>query len=87
MDFIIMTRNNSYMCLTGPEVIKAVTGRTTTMEEIGSAEMHASVSGNAHFIAENDQHAIAIVRNCSIICRQTTPKTRPTNWRCRFATN
>ena len=62
MDFIIMTRNNSYMCLTGPEVIKAVTGRTTTMEEIGSAEMHASVSGNAHFIAENDQHAIAIVR-------------------------
>ena len=62
MDFVIMTRNNSYMCLTGPEVIKAVTGRTTTIAEIGSAEMHASVSGNAHFIAENDQHAIEIVK-------------------------
>ena len=63
MDFVIMTRNNSYMCLTGPEVIKAVTGRTTTMAEIGSAEMHASVSGNAHFIAEDDQHAIALVKH------------------------
>jgi acetyl-CoA carboxylase carboxyltransferase component len=63
MDFVIMTRNNSYMCLTGPEVIKAVTGRTTTMAEIGSAEMHASVSGNAHFIAEDDQHAIELVKH------------------------
>ncbi len=63
MDFVIMTRKNSYMCLTGPEVIKAVTGRTTTIEEIGSAEMHASVSGNAQFIAEDDQHAIALVKH------------------------
>ena len=63
MDFVIMTRNNSYMCLTGPEVIKAVTGRTTTMNEIGSAEMHAAVSGNAHFVAEDDQHAIELVKH------------------------
>ena len=63
MDFVIMTRKNSQMFLTGPEVIKAVTGRTTTMAEIGSAEMHASVSGNAHFIAEDDQHAIALVKH------------------------
>jgi acetyl-CoA carboxylase carboxyltransferase component len=63
MDFVIMTRKNSHMFLTGPEVIKAVTGRTTTMAEIGSAEMHASVSGNVHFIAEDDQHAIALVKH------------------------
>ncbi|MBV5297119.1 MAG: acyl-CoA carboxylase subunit beta [Rhodoferax sp.] len=63
MDFVIMTRHNAYMFLTGPEVIKAVTGRTTTMDEVGSAEMHASVSGNVHFIAENDEHAIALVKN------------------------
>lgn len=63
MDFVIMTRNNSHMFLTGPEVIKAVTGRATTMAEIGSAEMHASVSGNAHFIAENDEQAIALVKH------------------------
>ena len=63
MDFVIMTRKNSHMFLTGPEVIKAVTGRTTTMNEIGSAEMHASVSGNVHFIAEDDQHAITMVKH------------------------
>ncbi|APW47076.1 acyl-CoA carboxylase subunit beta [Rhodoferax antarcticus] len=63
MDFVIMARHNAYMFLTGPEVIKAVTGRTTTMDEVGSAEMHASVSGNVHFIAEDDQHAIALVKN------------------------
>ena len=62
MDFIIMTRQNAQMFITGPEVIKAVTGRTTTMDEVGSADMHASVSGNVHFIAENDQHAIDIIK-------------------------
>ncbi len=60
MDFVIMTRQNAYMSITGPEVIKAVTGRQTTMEEIGSAEMHATVSGNVHFIAEDDRDAIRI---------------------------
>lgn len=62
MDFVIMTRKNSHMFLTGPEVIKAVTGRSTTMAEVGSAEMHTSVSGNAHFLAEDDLHAIDIVK-------------------------
>ena len=62
MDFVIMTRHNAHMFLTGPEVIKAVTGRATTMAEVGGAEMHATVSGNAHFIAEDDRHAIALVR-------------------------
>ncbi|MBL8541159.1 MAG: acyl-CoA carboxylase subunit beta [Betaproteobacteria bacterium] len=61
MDFIIMTRQNAQMFITGPEVIKAVTGRATTMAEVGSAEMHATVSGNVHFIAEDDRHAIQIV--------------------------
>ncbi|MBL8477855.1 MAG: acyl-CoA carboxylase subunit beta [Sterolibacteriaceae bacterium] len=62
MDFVIMTRHNAHMFLTGPEVIKAVTGRATTMAEVGGAEMHATVSGNAHFIAEDDRHAIAVVK-------------------------
>ncbi len=61
MDFIIMTRQNAQMFITGPEVIKAVTGRSTTMAEVGSAEMHATVSGNVHFVAEDDRHAIQIV--------------------------
>ena len=62
MDFIIMTRSNAQMFITGPEVIKAVTGRATTMDEVGSADMHATVSGNVHFVAEDDREAIDIVR-------------------------
>jgi acetyl-CoA carboxylase carboxyltransferase component len=61
MDFVIMTRNNAYMFITGPEVIKAVTGKTVTLEEVGGADMHASVSGNVHFLAEDDADAIRIV--------------------------
>jgi acetyl-CoA carboxylase carboxyltransferase component len=61
MDFIIMTRKNAYMFITGPEVIKAVTGKAVTMDDVGSADMHASVSGNVHFLAEDDADAIRIV--------------------------
>jgi len=50
------------MFITGPEVIKAVTGKTVTMAEVGSADMHASVSGNVHFLAEDDTHALQIAR-------------------------
>ncbi|MBF0136124.1 MAG: acyl-CoA carboxylase subunit beta [Magnetococcales bacterium] len=62
MDFIIMTRQNAQMFITGPQVIKAVTGRDCTMDEIGSAEIHATVSGNVHVVADDDQHAIQLVK-------------------------
>ena len=62
MDFVIMTRKNAYMFITGPEIIKAVTGRTTTLDEVGSTEVHASVNGNVHFVAEDDRHAVQIVQ-------------------------
>jgi len=61
MDFVIMTRNNAHMFITGPAVIKTVTGRDTTMDEIGGAIMHATVSGNAHFLVDDDVQAIALV--------------------------
>ena len=51
---------NMFIC--GPEVIQAVTGQKCTMEEIGSAMANASVSGNVHFIAENDADAVRIVK-------------------------
>ncbi|MGD9917493.1 MAG: acyl-CoA carboxylase subunit beta [Paenirhodobacter sp.] len=60
-DFVVMTRENAQMFICGPEVIRSVTGQVTTMDEIGSAETQAGVSGNVHFIAENDAHAVAIV--------------------------
>jgi acetyl-CoA carboxylase carboxyltransferase component len=62
MDFVIMTKSNAQMFITGPEVIKAVTGKTVTMDEVGSATMHASVSGNVHFLADNDKHAVELVQ-------------------------
>jgi propionyl-CoA carboxylase beta chain len=61
-DFVIMSRKNASMFICGPEVIRAVTGQSVTMDEIGSAEAHASVSGNIHFVAEDDRDAVAICR-------------------------
>ena len=67
MDFVVMTRKNAYMFITGPEVIKAVTGKAVTMDEVGSADMHASVSGNVHFLAEDDADAIRIVQQIALL--------------------
>lgn len=60
MDFIIMVKGTSNMFICGPEVIQAVTGQKCTMDEIGSPMANASVSGNIHFVAENDADAIAL---------------------------
>jgi acetyl-CoA carboxylase carboxyltransferase component len=62
MDFIIMTRENAQLFITGPQVIKAVSGREVSMEEVGGAVMHATVSGNVHFVADNDAHALDIAK-------------------------
>jgi len=62
MDFIIMVKGTSQLFICGPEVIQAVTGQKCTMEEIGSAMTNASVSGNIHFVADNDAHAVKIAR-------------------------
>ncbi len=61
-DFIIMTKEVSNMFITGPDVIKAVTHEEVTMEELGGAETHNALSGVAHFAAENEQHALALIR-------------------------
>lgn len=62
MDFLIMTRKGAQMFICGPDVIKAATGQDAPIELFGTAEAHASVSGNIHFLAEDDHHAIAIAR-------------------------
>ncbi|MBU4204297.1 MAG: acyl-CoA carboxylase subunit beta, partial [Acidobacteria bacterium] len=61
-DFVIMTRGISNMFITGPDVIKAVTHEDVSMEELGGADTHASISGVAHFAAENEEQSFAIVR-------------------------
>ncbi len=61
-DFVIMTKKNAQMFICGPDVIKAATGQTVTMDEIGSASAHATVSGNIHFVAEDELHAFQITK-------------------------
>ncbi|MCC6148140.1 MAG: acyl-CoA carboxylase subunit beta [Anaerolineaceae bacterium] len=61
-DFIIMTKNTSHMFITGPEVIKSVTGEEVDFETLGGASTHASISGVAHFAAENEEHALETAR-------------------------
>lgn len=61
-DFIIMTKETSNMFITGPDVIKAVTQEEVTMEELGGAETHNTLSGVAHFAAENEEHVLSLIR-------------------------
>ncbi|MCB9739010.1 MAG: acyl-CoA carboxylase subunit beta [Deltaproteobacteria bacterium] len=61
-DFIIMVKKTSFMFITGPDVIKTVTHEEVTQEELGGAERHAETSGVAHFAAEDEKHAVALVR-------------------------
>jgi methylmalonyl-CoA decarboxylase subunit alpha len=61
-DFIIMTQGISNMFITGPEVIKAVTGEEVDLDTLGGANAHASISGVAHYAAENEDKAMYYIR-------------------------
>lgn len=62
-DFIIMTRDNSHMFVTGPEVVRAVTGESVTFEELGGGEVHNFQSGVAHYLADNEGDALEYARS------------------------
>ena len=61
-DFTVMIKDTSYMYLTGPNVVKTVTGETVSHEELGGADVHTCKSGVAHFAAENEEEGIAIMK-------------------------
>jgi acetyl-CoA carboxylase carboxyltransferase component len=61
-DFIIMTHGIANMFITGPEVIKAVTGETVDAETLGGASTHSQISGVAHFTADNETHTFELIR-------------------------
>jgi propionyl-CoA carboxylase beta subunit len=61
-DFVFMTRDTSYMFVTGPDVIKTVTHEEVTMHELGGAMTHNAKSGVAHFIAADDAECLAMIR-------------------------
>jgi acetyl-CoA carboxylase carboxyltransferase component len=61
-DFVVMVDETSHMFITGPDVIKTVTRKEVTFEELGGARAHNSISGVAHFAAEDEEDCINILR-------------------------
>jgi propionyl-CoA carboxylase beta chain len=61
-DFVLMVEETSYMFITGPEVVKTVTGEEVTFEELGGAAAHASKSGIAHLTAPSEEAALEDAR-------------------------
>ena len=60
-DFIMMTKDSSYMFVTGPKVVKTVTGEVVTDEQLGGASVHGSKSGVTHFVAENENEGLLLI--------------------------
>lgn len=61
-DFILMTEENSYMFVTGPKVVKSVTGEDISIEDLGGADVHAGKSGVSHFKVENEEEGTLMIR-------------------------
>jgi propionyl-CoA carboxylase beta chain len=61
-DFVVMVDKTSQMFITGPDVVKTVTGEDVTLEELGGARTHNTRSGNAHYLGADEPAAIAYVR-------------------------
>jgi acetyl-CoA carboxylase carboxyltransferase component len=61
-DYVVMVRDTSYMFITGPNVVKQVLNEEITSEDLGGASVHASKSGVAHLIADDEPEALALVR-------------------------
>jgi acetyl-CoA carboxylase alpha subunit len=61
-DFVLMVKETSYMFITGPDVVKTVTGEDVTFEELGGAMTHATKSGTAHFAAEDEDECFDLAR-------------------------
>ena len=81
-DFTLMVENTSYMFLTGPSVVKAVTGETVDQETLGGASVHASKSGVAQFSAKNEEEGLATIKKLLSFLPQNNMETaplRPTN--------
>src|SRR5207249_7489576 len=81
-DFVFMVKHSSYMFVTGPDVIKAVTHEEVSFEELGGAATHGTTSGVAHFAAEGEEECLALIRELVTFLPQNNtedPPVRPTS--------
>ena len=76
-DFTLMVKNSSYMFLTGPAVVKSVTGEVVDQEELGGASVHASKSGVAHFAADSEEDGIQTIKKLLSFLPQNNMETAP----------
>ena len=77
-DFIFMVDGTSYMFITGPDVIKAVTHEEVTKDALGGAHTHAARSGVAHLAAPDERSCLGVDPRAAVVsCRRTTPRIRP----------
>ncbi len=61
-DFVLMVKGTGQMFVTGPDVVKAALGETVTFEDLGGSAIHATQSGVAHFLSENEQECLSTIR-------------------------
>jgi propionyl-CoA carboxylase beta chain len=76
-DFVFMVKASSYMFVTGPDVIKAVTHEEVTFEELGGASTHVGTSGVAHFAAESEDECLALMRELMTFLPQNNAEDPP----------
>src|SRR6185369_8635056 len=82
-DFVLMVKETSHMFITGPDVVKAVTGEEVSFEELGGAATHASKSGVAHFVSPDEEACLEDARYLLSFLpqsnRERPPFTTPTD--------
>jgi acetyl-CoA carboxylase carboxyltransferase component len=61
-DFIVMVKGKSHMVITGPGIIKSVTGEDISLEELGGAKVHSEITGTAHFVADSDEECLELIK-------------------------
>ena len=72
-DFTLMVKGSAQMFITGPDVIKTVTGEEVTFEDLGGAMTHNSVSGVAHFASEDEDDCFRQIRRLLELHAQQQP--------------
>jgi propionyl-CoA carboxylase beta chain len=80
-DFILMVKGTSYMFVTGPDVIRAVTHENVSADDLGGAGTHTTTSGVAHFAADSEEECLALIRELMTFLPQNNledPPIRPT---------
>ena len=76
-DFIMMTEENSYMFITGPKVVKSVTGESVSVDELGGAAVHSTKTGVSHLRAANEEEGLATIRRLMSFIPQNNMENAP----------